>query len=488
MSEPLVIFGLDAADPDLILNWAREGSLPTIASILERGTWARLAGREMISVHGVWTSFFSGVSIRDHGRYLARPLYPGTYDLREIHPRDFSARPFWADSRRALMTVDVPDSRPFRDLSGVQLTNWGDHPTSAPPEALPEGLLSEIRAAVGERIATDERPGTRRRDHRTLAQILRRVERKGALCRHLLAKGPFDLVVVVFGDCHAAGHRFRKYQQATADARAGGELRDAVRRTYAAVDRELARLLEGLPEPPNVFVASNSGIVDGYPVGDLMQSFCRKLGYHAAIDPSSAFGKTQALARSLAAVWRSPASGLLPEGTDWARTVAFAIPAYYTGYVRVNLEGREPLGIVKPGAEYNALVERLKADFLELADAETGEAVIERVTSVAELFGGGPPLRLPDLLVDWRHSALQSGRVAHPRALLVERRRRRPRGNHHSGSGLLLAAGPSIQSRCLAGEFSPMDFAPLFRALLGEPPGKRSPGDAIEAFMRIPSN
>jgi hypothetical protein len=36
-------------------------------------------------------------------------------------------------------------------------------------------------------------------------------------------------------------------------------------------------------------------------------------------------------------------------GTNWHKTTAFAIPSLYTSYVRVNLRGREPQGIVEPG-------------------------------------------------------------------------------------------------------------------------------------------
>lgn len=486
---PLVIIGLDAGDPDLILAWAGEGVLPTIASILARGTCGRLVGPEMFSVHGVWTSFFSGVSVHEHGLYLQRPLLPGTYELKAIHPWDSVARPFWADFRRPLVTIDVPDSHPLAGLHGVQLVNWSNHPTLAPPEARPEGLLSEIRAAVGPPIATDERQGSRRRDRRILTRILRRIEQKGELCRYLLNKGRFDLVVVVFGDSHAAGHRFRKYQNAATAAACGGDLRDAVRQTYEAIDREIGRLLCGFPEPPNVFVVSNSGTIDGYPVGDWMEAFCRELGYQTLIEPTGALGRLCALPRT----WRSLLgyrrrlrlqAERLGKSTNWGRTTAFAIPAYYTGYVRVNLKGREPLGVVAPGAEYEALLERMTADFLQLVDEKTGDAVVERVTCTAKLFGGGPPLRLPDLVVDWRHSAALAQRIAHPRGVLVRRGWGRPRGNYHSSSGLVLAAGPSIRQCGRVADLSPLDFAPLFRVLMAEPIAARASGEAIDVFMR----
>ncbi|MGH9200661.1 MAG: alkaline phosphatase family protein, partial [Vicinamibacterales bacterium] len=57
---PLVIVGIDAGDPDFIRQWAQEGYLPTIASVMERGRWGKTGGPELISEHGVWVSLFSG--------------------------------------------------------------------------------------------------------------------------------------------------------------------------------------------------------------------------------------------------------------------------------------------------------------------------------------------------------------------------------------------------------------------------------------------
>lgn len=490
---PLAIFGLDAADPELLLAWSRDGQLPVMASIMERGTLGRLAGSEMISVHGVWPSFFSGVPVHRHGYYLRRVLVPGTYRLQTLHPSDIEAESFWVrfqGSDFRVMIVDVPVSDPLPHMNGFQVVHWGDHPSSAPPAAQPDHLLREIRAAVGPPIRTDERQLGRWRDRRILPRILRRVERKGALCRYLLSQGPIDLAVVVFGDAHAAGHRFRKYQGGS-PGESDGDLRDAVRRTYQAIDREIGRLLEQFPEPPNVFVVSDSGISDGYPIGDLTDSFCRKLGYQAMLEPASVLGKALAAFRSglpehvdfvLERLRPGRQSERFGRAVDWARTAAFAIPAHYTGYVRVNLVGREPLGVVEPGAEYEDVLERLEADFSQLVDAETGSPVIGRMARTARLFGGGAPLRLPDLVVDWRISSRMAERIVHPKAVLARKAVGDPRGNYHSDTGLVMAAGPSIERRGFAGDFSPIDFASLFLALMGEPAGPAGP--ATTAFLR----
>ena len=53
---------------------------------------------------------------------------------------------------------------------------------------------------------------------------------------------------------------------------------------------------------------------------------------------------------------------------DWARTRAFSLPSDMTAYVRVNLKGREPEGVVAAGHEYEALCDELDRR-IPLADA-----------------------------------------------------------------------------------------------------------------------
>ena len=60
MPERVIVIGLDAADPDLVEGWVREGHLPVIASLMENGAWGRLASPAEISTGPAWPMFFAG--------------------------------------------------------------------------------------------------------------------------------------------------------------------------------------------------------------------------------------------------------------------------------------------------------------------------------------------------------------------------------------------------------------------------------------------
>ena len=95
-------------------------------------------------------------------------------------------------------------------------------------------------------------------------------------------------------------------------------------------------------------------------------------------------------------------SDLFRKGTDWSRTRAFAIPVSYTSFIRVNLKGREPQGIVGAGSEYNRLTDEIIDGLHKLPDPETGEPAVLSVNKSTEIFGSRPHENLPDIFVEWK--------------------------------------------------------------------------------------
>ena len=457
---PLILLGMEIGDVEAITAWAREGHLPTIASILRRGCWGRIAGPERVCEHGTALSLFSGRSCAQHGHYYFRQLKPGTYQLGP---------------------VDAPETRVLEDLEGVQVANWSLHQVNPVPLAVsPAALIGEIQ-----QLGEPPPPGPEFAPEASLAQdeeccrkLLDNVEKKGALWRDLLDRGPFDLCVAFFDESHAATHQYWKPRPA---AKGGGsELGPAVRSVYRAIDRQLGLLLEKMPAA-NVVVFSFFGMQPQYPTAGLNEAFCRQLGYQIDRRSSRRLPRPMDLARRLIPwSWRlalgnylSPQqqenllANQLAKGTDWGRTRAFAIPSLYTGFVRVNLRGREPQGIVAPGAEYGRLLDELEGDLMQLTDPDTGAPAVDQVQRSEEIFGGGPPGKLPDLFVEWKASSRFLWRVQHPRARLVQERPSYCPGSEETLTSFIAAAGPAVGGQGDIGDIDLGDLAPTFLTQLG---------------------
>jgi predicted AlkP superfamily phosphohydrolase/phosphomutase len=147
----LVILGLDGLDPGLVERWMAAGELPNLASLAQRGSYARL-GTTYPSISPVaWSSFMTGVG----------PARHNVFDFITRDPRSYA--PALAGSeigppRRSLRVGDwvIPLSRPsLRSLrrSRAFWTILAEHgvpcqvlrvPLTFPPEKFAGALLSAM--------------------------------------------------------------------------------------------------------------------------------------------------------------------------------------------------------------------------------------------------------------------------------------------------------------------------------------------------------
>ena len=80
---------------------------------------------------------------------------------------------------------------------------------------------------------------------------------------------------------------------------------------------------------------------------------------------------------------------------DWSHTKAYQLGL---GGIYINLEGREAKGIVKPGAEYDALLQELKTKLEGFVDEKTGLHPVAHVFTRDEAHGVYDPALIPDLI------------------------------------------------------------------------------------------
>jgi predicted AlkP superfamily phosphohydrolase/phosphomutase len=149
----------------------------------------------------------------------------------------------------------------------------------------------------------------------------------------------------------------------------------------------------------------------------------------------------------------------------------------HAGYLRVNLRGREPQGIVEPGAEYATLCGEMAAAFESFRDLESGRPIVRRVHRLSELAPGGEASknRLPDLVIEWDDvSPIESRGVVSPRygEMRWSPPRRLPSGRagNHRAHGWFVASGPGIHPGPGAGEHHILDLVPTVWRWLGLAP------------------
>jgi predicted AlkP superfamily phosphohydrolase/phosphomutase len=168
---------------------------------------------------------------------------------------------------------------------------------------------------------------------------------------------------------------------------------------------------------------------------------------------------------------------------NWATTRAFALLSDTEGWVRINLKGREALGIVEPGEEYDALCGRIEEGMRSFVDADTGQPAVRDVIRPQTLFKGERVLELPDLVVLWSHTPAAShralvspkyGTVAWP----TPGRNPEGRSGNHGPQGMLIAGGPGVQRGAIEGG-NILDLAPTLLQLLGQPVPQQMEGKPL---------
>lgn len=150
---------------------------------------------------------------------------------------------------------------------------------------------------------------------------------------------------------------------------------------------------------------------------------------------------------------------------DWARTRAYSIG--YIGEVHINMRGREPQGIVEPGADYERTRDAVIADLRALALPD-GSPLVEHIWKKEEIYHGAHLADAPDILFLPRHLEtiafgdfeFGSNKVIEPSFGV---------SSSHRMNGIFIASGAGVKN---TGEFPGAqitDLAPTILHLLGLP-------------------
>jgi predicted AlkP superfamily phosphohydrolase/phosphomutase len=493
MNSRVLLIGLDAAEPDLVVRWAKEGSLPTMASLLETGSWARLSSPADISTGPAWPCFYSSTDPSWQGRFFFRQFKPGTYQIEKVRAHEIGVDPFWeslSESERRALIIDVPKAPVRPNTPGVHLAGWGVHSPACERSSSPPGLVHELHRRFGAYPLPncDEFPRSDPADVREFVQrLLEGADQKAELSEYLMREKPWDLCVTVFGEPHCAGHHLWQLHDATHpdhDPEWLKEQGDPLRQVYCRVDAGVARVLKAAPDA-TVLLFSPHGMGPNYSGAHLLPEILARLGLAPERKGQRRNGGLARLGE--AALGRVPIGlrklvrGALPQrlydeitcrllalGNTWKDSRAFSIPGDFAGAIRINLKGREPAGLVERGAEYDAVCGELIRELRLLTNADTRQPAVLNVRRVDEIYSGARIDTLPDVVVNWTGEAPVRG-LSSPRVGTVWGDNPDSRSGEDRSEGFLIATGPGIRpgQQLDSRQAAVFDIAPTTLRLLG---------------------
>jgi predicted AlkP superfamily phosphohydrolase/phosphomutase len=499
----LLIVGWDCADPDLTDSLCERGRLPHLAALRDRGVHVPVASTIPPSSLPAWTSAFTGVGPGRHGLTEYVQKDPAAYRLRLVTSKDRRAETLFSLAHRAGLRVaclGVPGTYPPDPDVDVCIAGF-DSPLArrASGRAFSPGFLHRKLAEKNlywpyggmDELAVG--PGWHRAAKKTL---LESVEQKTRVVEEILHGDWFDLFTVVFSEIDTASHHFWAYHDGDSPRhRSDPELGGTLEEMYVALDRALGRMLSGLDEQAAVLVMSDHGAGGASDFVFCINRWLASEGWLRFLGVSGLPGRLAArvsgyAARVLpadvkAALLRSPLAGMVMRADacsrfgslDLSQTRAYSDELPQNPGIWINLRGRDPHGLVEPGAEYQDLrdeiIERLEA----FCDPRSGRPLVNRVMKREEVVPGPYADRAPDLLVElssWDGYKLLAAPSAGRRGRVVRRLASSELigskgvgvSGVHRREGILVAAGPTLQTGAGLDKMRLVDVFPLAASLL----------------------
>ena len=491
----VLVVGLDAATWDLVLPWAESGVLPTIGRLIREGVRAPLRSTLPALTPPGWTSAATG---RNPGKHNVFNFYRGRaggLNPAPVTPGDLRSPRVWdiaAQLGRRSVVLHMPLTYPPEERVGVMISGIMT-PKGAEDFVAPAALKAVLASRIpGYRMEVDAsvlKKGDLRAFRRD-AFDLQRVQTEEAL--YLMAHEDWDLFWVMTHTLDKLQHFFWRFMDPDHPAYPGpGEFQDVIRDFHIAFDQSLARMIDAAPPGTPVVLLSDHGSAPLHTYLCIMNwladaGFLALRGDSATRRGLGAMGvDARAVVRGLRRAGLGWVPRLVPRSVkravpqaltsfnkvagriDWSRTRAYCPSAPGSG-LWINLRGREPEGIVTPGAEYERVVGELRERLLAYRDPRTGEPIVTAVHRREEIYHGPCAEAGPDLLVETARTVCMVEGLGQ-RALMPAGRGPEERTGNHARDGILLLHGPDVRH----GETLPLaaieDVAPTVLYLLGLP-------------------
>jgi len=484
----LIIIGIDGGSYPLVRDWMAQGELPTLGSLAASGSWGCLQSVVPPLTPPAWTSLMTGKGPGAHGVFDFIPAR-NLVTRRVGDASECRAASMWrilCDAGMRVAVFNVPWTTPPEIVDGCMIGGQGSPRFDASMFYPPE-LYEEFVQRIGTYQMWPPPMSTADFD-----DIHSSIDKKSRACDYLLSRFEPDVFMMVFSYTDWVQHLFWSNRR----QRHGKKVvPDIILYVYQLVDQAIARLLEEwAADNTYVLVVSDHGATGADMVVNLDIAF-EKAGLLAFQPSTSSSSQARKKAALLMRGW-GIAKRLLPRTlidrlrttarkargrmekalgvrqVDWSRTVAVPWGAY--GLIRINLQGREPQGIV-PAARYESVRRQVREVLLSIVNPDSGEPVFAEVLDGEQVYEGPYVGDGPDLVAmrsSYRYAISTSRDVANTPLTAAQPRvvqRWGEAGGIHDPNGIIFLAGPGTRPAGSIRGASLLDIAPTALCLLGQP-------------------
>jgi predicted AlkP superfamily phosphohydrolase/phosphomutase len=448
----VAVIGLDCVTPRHLFDELAD-ELPNIHALMGGGMHGDLASITPPITVPAWACALTSKTPGQLGIYGFRNRKDTSYDgLSIAHSGSVREPAVWdvlgGLGKRSCLIGVPPSFPPPKEFPGWRVGCFLT-PPSAKEWAYPSDLEVEIEEELGG-------PGTYIFDipnfreagfDVTLDQVFKMTERRFQVARRLIVNKPWDFFIMCDIAPDRLHHVFWQYVDPTHPLyEPGNPYENVFREYYRFLDRQVGSLLELIPDDAVTILMSDHGarpMMGGVCFNDWLIAE----GYLTLGEPV----REQTPIKEVA--------------IDWPRTVAWGDGGYY-GRCFLNVEGREPNGVVEP-ARYEEVRDELVSK-LEAMTGPDGAPLGTKVLKPNEVY---PDVRgvAPDLIVYFGDLGWRSiGSVGNP-SLFTYENDTGPDGANHDRDGVFVMRGAPGQPAGRVEGLNLLDVGPTILDLFGAP-------------------
>ncbi len=419
-----MIIGLDGVPLGIIQRWAEGGYLPTLQRLMETGTVGHLHSTVPPTSGPSWSSFVTGMNPGKTGIYDFLYRRDGTYSFPPVNASQRGGTSMWrylSDAGYQVGVLNIPMSYPVEQVNGFMVSGWLT-PYAAKDYIYPAELSDELEQRIGDYRIYPTETFTEGRKETFLKASYELLEMRTRTALYLAQNKPWDVFMTVFFDTDRFLHQMWHYLEPEHPWRTDGEDKEQeVREYFQKVDESIGRLVDCADEDTMIIILSDHGMgqANNFIV---LNNWLLEVGLlHLKRDPWTLFKEFMfrngftlrnihqiadrlGLAQQAEYVAGYFVDHLLKLAflsfldVDWSASKAYSF-GRHLGSVYVNLKGREPQGIVEPGAEYEAVRDEIENLAYEFRDPRTGRQLIGEVLRREDIYSGPFVERAPDLIL-----------------------------------------------------------------------------------------
>lgn len=507
----IFIIGLDGATFDILSPLVAQGSLPHLKKLIDEGLSMPLESVIPPVSPPAWASFMTGKHPGKHGVFEFRNYQPDLYDDQFISSKTLKSQTLWqilSEKGKRVIAVNIPVNYPPYPVNGILVSGF-DAPSINSDFTYPSHLREKILELVPDyKFIYPDNPSKAYGSETQFAEFIQEIKQgfqaRTDVAHAFMTEYEWDVFMVHYQQVDLLQHETWKFLEPDACNEFDAAKQEEVFSCYRELDACLGRLLAQLEKSTLKIVLSDHGFGAQYAFVHI-NYFLEQWGFlslktdsgdasgvFSAIKHACSHSSIPGVAKSYRTLqhlkhWLCSGSPLKTDarnektqeadmaqrsGKAFALSAKMAVNWHNTqavmpfccayGYLYLNLQDREPAGIIPP-ERYNAVCQQLITHLLQLKDPHTGKKVVKQVLRGTEVYlDSHKDVRIPDLIIvpnpgygingDYRE---QSGFDYHEIW-----------GNHRL-NGICIVSGDTVQQNGSIESAHLVDIAPTILFALG---------------------